>query len=1017
MPLRRAGWPALLSALCVLSCRPEARGRCASQADCGPKDVCSDVGICIPASSACTPACQSGQICSSGTCTTVQASVAIRLTAAQVVGPQRPQIAVEVGAAPGVVPGTLTVEIDQDASHVLAKGSLHAPQLGVNTVVLGSFKSSHSGPGTAVATLAYTDAKGVAGQVQSVVVPVPYDSQAPVVIVFVPPQDSAGGWFSRSGAALQISAQVSDASGGQGGGQSAGSGPASAMLTFTTCPAASACSFVGVLSGQISQGTGTYLFTVPRTAQAEGSDAPLPFTVLALDLAGNAGTGTGTLQIDDKPPALGPVSLVTPGTKGEDGKPWFPGGQHGVSVELSVVLSDTGAGVDPATVALQLVQADVDPGATLTIPATFPSAAPDTAHFVVTTTTISGREGPVRFSVVAKDKLGHSQVFTPATTPLCVDDVPPTVTLAQVDYASAQPPRASVCAQADSSTFACGRGTLAQPDHLLRDDAAVATFDAYDCGVGLADQSLLGFTATTSQRSVNGSVSETGTGTGTGTGTCATGNPVHHFSFHLLLPVHAPALDAADASGATPVQLVAHGLDRFGDQTDQGPGDATSGPGVVLVSLVRWRTLLAGPPSGSGVLLPGSSPRIFAVGIARPNVTDENLFALDVAGGVRFHTVVSPAIAGDLAVGPSGTIYAVSGEQFCSGGTQRCSTLNLIPTGVSSLVAIPGCQVSGAVMSAPPVVFAGATESAVAVATARDSVATDDLFAFSLNGGSGKCQQIDNALLVQASLTPTGDPTGISGAPGSVFISHADGFSSLAYTGSFGSTAQQYSGPSSPASKAAPALSLAGTSLLEIQPVFSSAATDQRVRRAASTACTQGSCWETASGFTGGASDASLSSTPVFDGSLIYAADDLGTVYAWDRTTGSLQGNKLQLKQALSPPILLDGAGLNPLLVVTADGFVRVLVPGSRRNDVLLQTGHRFTGTAPQPPAVDRRELRDSGGAFLAAGGLAYLTDGEGWVWALQLANAPLAASATVWPRPGRDSCNSRNAAIGSSCP
>ena len=37
-------------------------------------------------------------------------------------------------------------------------------------------------------------------------------------------------------------------------------------------------------------------------------------------------------------------------------------------------------------------------------------------------------------------------------------------------------------------------------------------------------------------------------------------------------------------------------------------------------------------------------------------------------------------------------------------------------------------------------------------------------------------------------------------------------------------------------------------------------------------------------------------------------------------------------------------------------------------------------------------------------------------VWAVQLGQAPVAASATAWPRPGRDTCNSRNASA-SYCP
>jgi hypothetical protein len=45
---------------------------------------------------------------------------------------------------------------------------------------------------------------------------------------------------------------------------------------------------------------------------------------------------------------------------------------------------------------------------------------------------------------------------------------------------------------------------------------------------------------------------------------------------------------------------------------------------------------------------------------------------------------------------------------------------------------------------------------------------------------------------------------------------------------------------------------------------------------------------------------------------------------------------------------------------------------------------------------------------------VSYVHDGGGWIWAVQVP-PPAAASASVWPRPGRDSCNTRNAT--STCP
>ena len=37
------------------------------------------------------------------------------------------------------------------------------------------------------------------------------------------------------------------------------------------------------------------------------------------------------------------------------------------------------------------------------------------------------------------------------------------------------------------------------------------------------------------------------------------------------------------------------------------------------------------------------------------------------------------------------------------------------------------------------------------------------------------------------------------------------------------------------------------------------------------------------------------------------------------------------------------------------------------------------------------------------------------WLWAVNLPSSPMAASTVAWPRPGRDSCNSRS--TGAPCP
>ncbi|MGZ6125012.1 MAG: hypothetical protein ACXWLR_08625, partial [Myxococcales bacterium] len=89
------------------------------------------------------------------------------------------------------------------------------------------------------------------------------------------------------------------------------------------------------------------------------------------------------------------------------------------------------------------------------------------------------------------------------------------------------------------------------------------------------------------------------------------------------------------------------------------------------------------------------------------------------------------------------------------------------------------------------------------------------------------------------------------------------------------------------------------------------------------------------------------------------------------------------------------------VLVVQKDGAVKIVSGGSVSS--LLSVASY--AAAPPVPAIE------AAGSY----GLAYVPDGAGWVWAVNLPAPPLQASAVAWPRPGRDSCNSRFA--GAPCP
>jgi hypothetical protein len=147
-----------------------------------------------------------------------------------------------------------------------------------------------------------------------------------------------------------------------------------------------------------------------------------------------------------------------------------------------------------------------------------------------------------------------------------------------------------------------------------------------------------------------------------------------------------------------------------------------------------------------------------------------------------------------------------------------------------------------------------------------------------------------------------------------------------------------------------------------------------------------------------------LPTTPVFDGTTIYAADDKGTVYAWSWSSGTPvpPGWPVSPSSSLtvSPPVLLEGAGV---LVVYSDGKVKIIGSGGTTQQQVIGTLLEPPVT-PLAPAIDLRNLGTS------PGGVAYVAASGGWIYAWQIAAAPKTASVTVWPRPGHDSCNSRNA-------
>ena len=222
----------------------------------------------------------------------------------------------------------------------------------------------------------------------------------------------------------------------------------------------------------------------------------------------------------------------------------------------------------------------------------------------------------MRFSLLATDVLGHAS--SAPVNSILVDAVPPTVSAPVVNYAAAQP--AGVC----DASATCGRQSAT---HLLRDDVAVLSFDVSDCGVGAASASLVvtgGKTVAAVETSADGAP-------------CANGNKTHHFQATVDFGDAAPTLPAADAAGTVVLPVTGSGADLLQNiGTGAASGSATSGPGVALLSLWRWKRQIAGPPTGSPVLLPangrvaiGSATKVTAL-----SATGAQSWTQSVAAGV-----------------------------------------------------------------------------------------------------------------------------------------------------------------------------------------------------------------------------------------------------------------------------------------------------------------------------------------------------------------------------------------------
>jgi hypothetical protein len=218
-----------------------------------------------------------------------------------------------------------------------------------------------------------------------------------------------GAVWHAAGETVNVTGLASDSQSGLVGGATA--------VTLAISGAAGNLTARGTVSG------GAY--SVPANLGAlgfpAGFEGPLDYAVTLSDAAGNAQTVTGSLSVDDAPPRIS--AITQPAAEATaNGRAFFRA--TGSALAIGAAIIDGGSGVDPSSVALQIVGGAS--GALTTVAGT--RTAGDGWSFALPRSVGRGFDGasPVQFVVTAKDKLGHAA--SSEVQSIFFDDAAPAVT-------------------------------------------------------------------------------------------------------------------------------------------------------------------------------------------------------------------------------------------------------------------------------------------------------------------------------------------------------------------------------------------------------------------------------------------------------------------------------------------------------------------------------------------------------------------------------------------------------------
>jgi len=753
------------------------------------------------------------------------------------------------------------------------------------------------------------------------------------------------GWVSPSQSFL-VTAQVDD---------SKGPGIASATLRVLGKP-----DIAGTTTdtGKIR----VYSFSIPGAYQASGSEAPIPFTIIATDTSGGVtpdrAAGQGQARID----GLGPRSngvTITGGVAAPPGQTpirWFA--RSGSNFPAVANITDAGSGVKTDSLKLMVGATQIDTG--------IPSCAQATAQGFNCTFMIDPKlaiaalaQGEVNFKVVGTDIAANA--VQDNTNTVGIDDKKPTITFA-IGGAQNPYPAANANCNADPGNLFCGHDGA----HFWRSGDG----NNYTLKFSVSDSSGTGDVGS-GVNATSGKCTINGVATCTVTFDSASGNFTFPADF-------SKGSFASGPDGTGTLNVTVDAADGVGNPAVQTPAQS------VAVTRVKWVRKTPVAFSGAPVL----SARLGLVIAAGTNLAGDPIVAVKVADGSSAWsagaalappvTTVTSNIALDTttstdAAHPTPVLYVNSGDSFYA--------LHIGDAGIDK-----SCTNSVTGLTGSPMIF-GAGVSALAVVTGAFTT-----HAYALRPAGGGC--IEDIPFFAAANTFTFGPPSAKGS--SIYFGFKNTLPGPPVTTDLGIRSIQFSGTAFAAlsSRSLGKQPTAGTNPAAITPaadLFFGVNADRTFFRhaAADLAPITWTITPLPAGF-------NIFSQPLVSGPIMLSSSNVLTAFNLsDAQTAWTVGTDLT---QVSPPTLASTT------IFVSDQLNKEMLS----LDASTQAQRwAYTGLATTTPSTRMSSVATE--ATLGSDGVLYFGDSGGRLYALFVDDTPLTTAAGDWPRTGYDNCNSNH--------